>query len=145
MEGQASLIIKHLRNHRSWTLDDPDYDYLPEPTRKCLRNDFPFDFGDILYQEACFMPENMIADALGTTEEALNNYCLKLFGKDWKVVHLILFAAARNEAITNVFEKWAREGSSAAMTIMSNSVMRMNQDSGRKEITVTLVNDLEGD
>lgn len=142
-EGKG-LLTEYVNCPSRWRLDDERYTWLSEEDKKALSK-YPFDFGDILYEVSCFAQKDNIPKALGTNAHALSEYCMLLWNKDWEMVHQILSLAARNSTVSNVFARWAEEGSAAAMSIMARSVMRLDDDAQRNELRIRIVNDLEDD
>lgn len=139
---KRNCITEYVGRHELWKLDNPDYDWLTEEDRKFL-SDFPFDYGDVLYAESCFTKKDAIPELLGCTKQDLDEYCVRLFRKNWDNVHLALACAYRNETISEVFRKHADEGNSTAMSILANGVMRLNEEEDRKEMTIRIVSDLD--
>lgn len=139
---KSNYVTEYVGRHELWRLDPSHYGWLTPEDLEFLSN-FHFDYGDILYAESCFTKKDSIPDLLTCTKQDLDEYCIRLFRKNWDNVHLALACAYRNETIDGVFRKHADEGNSTAMSIMANGVMRLNEEEDRKEMTIRIVSDLD--
>jgi len=139
---KKNYVTEFVGAHELWKLDRKRYDWLTDEDVRFLSS-FPFDYGDILYAESCFTKKDAIPELLTCDKQALDEYCIRLFRKNWDNVHLALACAYRNDTISNVFRKHADEGNSTAMSIMASGVMRLNEEEDKKEMTIRIVNDLD--
>lgn len=138
---KGNMITEYLWSPEEWLLDRAKYDWLSQDDARAL-DAFGFDFGDILKCHRTYMDETRICNLLCCTKADLDEYCSILWRKPWDFIHKCLMAAAQGMAVDEIFDRWSREGNSTAMSIMANSIIKFNEDSDKKSMTIRLVNDL---
>lgn len=141
---KGNMITEFLFSPEEWSLDDPRYTWLTDGDKRAL-DAFGFDFGDILKCLRTYMDESRICSLLVCTPDDLDRYCTILWRKPWPLIHKCLFAAAQGMAVEDIFDKWARAGNSTAISVMNTSIVRFNEESDRKAMTIRIVNDLSDD
>ena len=141
---KGNMITEFLPCPEEWSLDRSRYSWLKDGDVRVL-DAYDFDFGDILKCHSNYMDETRICALLCCTPKDLESYCQALWRKPWDFVHKCLMAAAQGMAVDQIFSKWAKDGNSAAINIMNNSIVRFNEDADRRSMTIRIVNDLGDD
>ena len=138
-----SPVTEFVKNPYLFDVYDPAYDWLTDAQRYVLDHDFEFSYYDILQCASAFLSLPQACDFLMVDERRMEEYTQLLFHKPIKVVYTALLAANKHAAVTDIFAKWAGEGSSTAMSILAHGVMKLDEEAQTKQLQIKIVNDLD--
>lgn len=141
-ERPSNPMLEFVDDPQLWSVDDERYDWLNEETRNYLKNAFQFDYYDMMYCAGRFMTYGQMMTLLMTDEKELDKYTTTLWHRPSRAVYDALLLANRNSAVKDVFQKYAEAGNATAMSIMANSVMKMDKDAHNADMRIMIVNDI---
>ena len=138
-----SPVTEFVKNPYLFDVYDPAYDWLTDAQRRHLDQDFEFSYYDIMQCASAFLTITQACAMLMVEERLLDEYVQVLFRKPIRTIYEALLAANKHAAVTDIFAKWAGEGSSTAMSILAHGVMKLDEENQTKQLQIKIVNDLD--
>lgn len=143
--ARFSPVTEFVKEPQLFDVYDPAYDWLTDPQRRHLDQDFEFSYRDILTCASAFLTLSQACDLLMVTEKQMDEYVQLLFRKPIRMIYEALLAANKHAAINDIIVPWAQKGSSTAISILTHGVMRLDEEAQTKELKIKIVNDLDSD
>lgn len=102
----------------------------------------PFDWGDIMAVAGYFFTKDQICSCLNTNNADINEYVLKIVGKDWTYVYESLWWKAQCQG-RDLIKEFANQGNATAMGLLGHQIMKLDREEQAKAMKITIVNDLD--